>query len=311
MASENVSTGTSVNSNMATNNEAVSKMMAANLRKLQDELKAEREARAKIEKERMELEEKSKEEMANRQRIESEFKLAQDRLGSYIDRDREMLESIYTGEMRPVIDSIVKADEKLALPFQDFDQQIHEDIASAFNENKRKKSTFDVVRAMASAHAMKSSELENLFQTNRKWEEDMHQMKVEHESLASKAKEMEDLKNKEIEDLKSLLADLKKKYEHSQDNINNTESHFTDDNAMSSSSSSSTPIETGMPPPAFQQSQTIMATASRNPTARSRGYGTLFDVTPTSDWRKYASGDAQFRMMGEPIDTQRNDVYEG
>lgn len=219
----------------------------------------------------------------------------------------------YNKEVKPFIDSLRehgKSDARFTESVDQYEQMLKEDMDNALMD-KRSMANFQVIRAAASAHQMRSSEIERYFQGQKAHEAEMAQLtekydKREKEIEEEKRKSAATLEEKEkmLNDLKEQLQKLQEEHQKTETNINNVKSHFTNDitqnndtatqGEQSSSSSSSseplvqqksnTPLTTStVAPPAT--TTTVQAAASNDPFFHD-GFHTLIDFTerPRESW---------------------------
>ena len=212
----------------------------------------------------------------------------------------------YNQEVKPFIDSLRehgKSDTRFTESVDQYEQMMKEDMDNALMD-KRSMANFQVIRAAASAHQMRSSEIERYFQDQKaheaekaEWTEKYDKREKEFEEEKQKSAATLEEKEKMLNDLKEQLQKLQEEHQKTETNINNVKSHFTNDptqnndtttqgeqSSSSSSSSvpptpqtSSTPVTTSAVAPPV--TTTIQAAASTDSHYHS-GFKTLFDFTP-------------------------------
>jgi len=210
----------------------------------------------------------------------------------------------YNQEVKPFIDTLRehgKSDARFTESVDQYEQLLKEDMDNALMD-KRSMANFQVIRAAASAHQMRSSEIERYFQDLKaheaekaEWNETYNKREKDFEEEKQKSAAILEEKEKMLNDLKEQLQKLQEEHHKTETNINNVKSHFTNnatqnndtttqgEHSSSSSSipptpqTSTTPVTTSAVAPPV--TTTIQAAASTDSHYHS-GFKTLFDFTP-------------------------------
>lgn len=264
----------------------MTEVLGADLRSMKEELDRERQ-----EKQRIIDEQKAREE---------EFTRMQNHLNVVKEEKKQYYSNVIDTKVKPYLDDLRKqsdGDARLGDSLTDFQQQLDIGLDNAFMDPRQLATLQVAVAASADAEAAKakdqvtSSKLEELFQSQKQWEEKFQTLQKEKDELekvkTDTQKDMEDanvIKEKMVEDLKKELAELKAKHDTT---LTNAEGHFekeadvpmTDVSAPMTGVTAPTPVIPSIPAPA---TTTIAATASKN---FHGGFDTLFDFSPRDGWR--------------------------
>lgn len=271
----------------------MTEVLGNDLRSIKEELDRERK-----EKQRIMEEQKAKEE---------EFHRMREHLNAVKEEKKQYYSGMIDQKVKPFLDDLRKQSEndpRVSDSLNLFQEQLNKGLDNAFMD-PQELATLQVAVAASAANQVTSSKLEELFQSQKQWEEKFSSLQKEKEALeAAKAeaqKKLEEdgtLKEKMVEDLKKELAELKAKHEKS---LNNVEGHFEDvDTKMEDvkapeaavagtvvGTTGGSPPEVAAPPAATNTvSQTVAATASDS--TFYGGFNTLFDFTPRNNWRSNA-----------------------
>jgi flagellar biosynthesis GTPase FlhF len=260
----------------------MTEVMGADLRSMKDELQRERE-----DKERIVKEQKVREE---------EFIRMQGHLNAVKEEKKMHYSTVMDKQVRPYLEGLRKSggdDKRLDDSLSNFQQQLDVGLDNAFMDPSQLATLRVAVAASADAEAAKeknqvtASKLEELFQTQKQWEEKFNSLQEEKNTLeqtrTDTQKEMETAnttKEQMVEDLKKELAELKAKHDTT---LNNAEGHFKPDADVAMTNVTPT-ISAPVAPvaPILPTVTTIEATASSNFYG---GFDTLFDFTPRDGWR--------------------------
>lgn len=248
---------------------------------------------------------------------DEQLKLQEEQVKRFEEMERQMnqmkaektagFNASYNKEVKPFIDTLRehgKCDARFTESVDQYEQMLKEDMDNALMD-KRSMANFQVIRAAASAHQMRSSEIERYFQDakareaeNAEWIEKYNKREKDFEEEKQKSAATLEEKEKMLNDLKEQLRKLQEEHQITETNINNVKSHFTNnatqnndtatqgEHSSSSSSSSSipptpqtstTPVTTSAIAPPV--TTTIQAAASTDSHYHS-GFRTLFDFTP-------------------------------
>lgn len=271
----------------------MSEVLSHDLRKIKQELEEEKKEKARIAEEQKAREEEYA------------------RMKEHMDRIREEKKQYYSGiidqKVKPYFEDLRKNSEndaRMTESIARFEKQLDTGLNDAFMDPDQL-ATLQVAVAASAANQMNASKLEELFQSQKQWEEKFGAMQSEKEALAKATEEAKKqldesnaLKDKMVEDLKKELAELRAKHEKS---INNVEGHFEEGTdvkmedvaqsgqvpAQAPAQTTPTPV-TGGPPPAQAPAQAAPATTVQATASKShfyKGFETLFDFTPGDDWR--------------------------
>lgn len=256
----------------------MAKGLAEDLKILQAELQEQKRLREEAEKRENERLEYLKQLEANVEQVKTEKK--------------EQYGKILSEDVNPFFQKMkeqAKQDPKLVGAIEQMENTLKTGHENAFMKPEEQ-NTLRLVSAIASADAIRSSDLERLLKTEAEWGakyEDLMKQKTElEEQTAAKAKELEEaanLKEKMVEDLKKELEELKAQ---ASKNINNSDAHFekkeesTEEvtpKAMETDQTVAAPVES-----APVAAPVVQATASSQ---KRGGIDTLFDFRPRADWR--------------------------
>lgn len=252
--------------------------LAEDLKILQAELQEQKRLREEAEKRESDRMEYLKQLEANVEQVKTEKK--------------EQYGKILAEDVNPFFAKMkeqAKQDPKLVGAIEQMENTLKTGHENAFMKPEEQ-NTLRLVSAIASADAIRSSDLERLLKTEAEWGakyEDLMKQKTElEEQTAAKAKELEEasaLKEKMVEDLKKELEELKAQ---ASKDINNSDAHFekkeeTTEDAPKAMETDSAP-STESAPPVAAQAPVVQATASNH---RRGGIDTLFDFRPRTNWR--------------------------
>jgi len=251
----------------------MAKGLAEDLKILQKELEEQKKLRAEAEKRDAERLEYLKQLEANVEQVKLEKK---EQYGQILEQD---INPFFT-KMK---DS-AKEDPKLVGAIEQMENTLHTGHANAFM-NQEEQNTLRLVSAIASADAIRSSDLERLLKTEAEWgvkyEELMKQKSMIETETAAKEKELKEaseLKEKMVEDLKKELEELKAQ---ASSDINNSNAHF--ENKEENTHMNTGKVTEVAPPDSLEApAPMVQATASAQ---KRGGIDTLFDFRPRTSWR--------------------------
>jgi DNA repair exonuclease SbcCD ATPase subunit len=267
----------------------MTEVLGADLRSMKEQLEKERQ-----EKQRIIEEQKAR---------EAEFTKMQEHLNRVKEEKKQYYSGMIDSKVKPFLEDLRKQshnDSRMSDSLSRFENQLNQGLDNAFMDPDQL-ATLQVAVAASAANQVTSSKLEELFQSQKQWEEKFGALQKEKEELekaqSDAKKQLEEansLKEKMVEDLKRELEELKAKHEKS---INNAESHFEEgvEPKMTDAvppAAATTPAATAAPVPSMpapaipavsQQTTTIPATASDKNFYG--GFNTLFDFTPRDSWR--------------------------
>lgn len=264
----------------------MTEVLGADLRSMKEQLEKER-----AEKQRIIDEQKAK---------EAEFAKMQEHLELVKKEKKQYYSGMIDNKVKPYLEGLreqSKNDPRMNDSLNLFQEQLNSGLENAFMDPQQL-ATLQVAVAASAANQVTSSKLEEMFQTQKQWEEKFNALQKEKEEIekarGDTAKQLEEsntLKEKMVEDLKKELAELKAKHEKS---LNNAEGHFEQAPKMEDvkepavpADGTQVPPQTTMAPPAIpsipQQQTTVAATASDKNFYG--GFNTLFDFTPRDSWR--------------------------
>lgn len=257
------------------------KQLANDLRVAQEEAKTASKSNA-------ELQQKERERAEYIQKLETNVNQVK-------EEKKQVYGEILEKDITPYFTKMKQAanDQKLVTAIEQMEQTLKTGHENAFMEPEQQ-NTLRFVSAVASADAIRSSDLERLLTSEQEWG-------VKYESLQKQKEELETAnaaKQKEYEEANSLkeqmVNDLKAELEKLKGSINNTEGHFSNKAAVEEENK---PMETEPAAPAPSTETTaaaapvVAATASGSST--SNGIDSIFDFRrpalfsfePRSDWR--------------------------
>lgn len=274
----------------ATQLHKMTEVLGADLRSMKEQLEAER-----AEKQRILDEQKAREE---------EFAKMQEHMNMVKEEKKQYYSGLIDEKVKPYFEDLKKQsenDSRMTESLNRFQTQLDTGLENAFMDPDQL-ATLQVAVAASAANQVTSSKLEELFQTQKQWEEKFGALQKEKEELETaqteakkQLEESNTLKEKMVEDLKKELAELKAKHEKS---INNAEGHFEEGTDAKMEDAEKKPVETttevtqesapAAPAPAVP-AVTPAAQATVEATASSgnyyRGFETLFDFSPRDNWR--------------------------
>lgn len=263
----------------------MTEVMGADLRNIKEELKREREEKERIIKEQKEREE--------------EFNRMQKHLNTVKDEKKQYYSGVIDDKVKPYLEALRKqsdGDARLGDSLNHFQKQLDDGLDNAFMDPSQLATLQVAVAASADAAAAEaknqvtSSKLEELFQSQKQWEEKFSSLQKEKEEIEKvktetekKMEESNSVAAKLAEELKKELSELRAKHEST---ITNAEGHFDKaaDVAMTDAPATDnttpavvdTPAHVDTPAPVA-----VTATASKNFYG---GFDTLFDFTPR-EWK--------------------------
>jgi len=252
----------------------MAKGLAEDLKILQKELEEQKKLRAEADAREVERVEYLKKLEANVEQVKLEKK---EQYGKILDQD---VNPFFTKMKEQA-----KEDPKLVNAIEQMEGTLQTGHANAFM-NPEEQNTLRLVSAIASADAIRSSDLERLLKTEAEWGakyEDLMKQKSElEEATAAKEKEVKeaaDLKEKMVEDLKKELEELKTQ---ASKDINNSDAHFvkkeeTTEEVVHMETEQAVPQQSLEAPAPM-----VQATASAQ---KRGGIDTLFDFRPRTSWR--------------------------
>ena len=249
-------------------------------------------------KEELEKERKEKQRIIDEQKArEDEFNRMQQHLNAVKEEKKQYYSGMIDSKVKPFLDDLRKQSEndpRVNDSLNLFQDQLNKGLDNAFMD-PQELATLQVAVAASAASQVTSSKLEELFQSQKQWEEKFTALQKEKEEIESakveaqkKMEETSTLKEQMVENLKKELAELKAKHEKS---LNNVEGHFEGEAKMEDVKDDA-PATTSVPAsaPAAPEnttapavSQTVAATASDR--TFYGGFNTLFDFTPRQNWR--------------------------
>lgn len=218
---------------------------------------------------------------------EQEFKQMQDNMNAVKEEKRQHFEGMIKSSVDPFLADLRKSgenDARFTESVDRFRQNLNKGLDGAFMD-KNDMAAFQTIRAAASANQVTSSRLEELFQSQKQWEEKFNELETEKKALEAAssdavkaASEGEALKDKMLADLKKELSELKAIHEK---NVNNVEAHFE------GGTTPTAPVpevpEVPAMPAADAPPVAVAATASSD--HYYNGFETLFDFKPRNNWR--------------------------
>lgn len=264
----------------------MNEVLGADLRSMKEELEKERK-----EKERILSETKVRDE---------EFARMQQHLNTVKEEKRQYYSGMINDKVKPFLDDLRKQsqdDSRMSTSINLFQDELSSGLDNAFMDPKQL-ATLQVAVAASAANQVTSSKLEELFQSQKQWEEKYGLLQKEKEALqvakeeaAKTLSESNDTKEKMVEALKKELEELKAKHEKS---INNVEGHFEGDTKMEdvkdtpsapapAAGATTAAVTAPVAGAAPVTSQTVAATASDSNFYG--GFNTLFDFAPRESWR--------------------------
>lgn len=197
-------------------------------------------------------------------------------LRSHMNQVKEEKKRHFAGmiqtDVKPFLENLRKNgenDERFTNSLDRFEENLNKGLNDAFMDQDSM-ATLQTIRAAASANQVTSSKLEELFQSQKQWEEKFGSLQKENEELLAKTAAAAE-KEKMVEELKKELAELKAVQEKT---VANVESHFEKPAAEAPVTQQQTQ----------EQPQIVTATASSSD-AYFNGFETLFDFKPRENWR--------------------------
>lgn len=255
----------------------MAKGLAEDLKILQAELNEQKKLRAEAEARDTERMEYLKQLEANVELVKIEKK---EQYGKILNEDVNP----FLGKMKEQ----AKQDPKLVGAIEQMESKLQTGHANAFMKPEEQ-NTLRLVSAIASADAIRSSDLERLLKTEAEWgakyEDLMKQKSALEEQTAEKAKEVQEaseLKEKMVEDLKAELQALK---EQASKDMNNPNAHFEKKGEVDGEVAKPMETEEAVVPAAASleaPAPVVQATASSQ---KRGGIDTLFDFRPRHTWR--------------------------
>jgi chromosome segregation ATPase len=271
--------------------------MTKDLRNKNDILEKEREEAKRAKEEAQRVKEEADRIMKEKAEMEHSYNV-------FKNERRQGFSQVLDTVVNPYLDGLKKTvenDKRYAESIDKSREILGKGLENAFT-NERELAMMHTLQVGASANQALSSRVEELFQSQKEWENKFEQLKKEKEEIAAKkaeeikaAQEAAALKEKMAQDLKQELETLKMQYEKSKENIKNTDSHFEDPDRTAPMQEGAAPVvppsdstaAAAAPTPAVpqqQQQQTVGAVASNDPHFYN-GFNTLFDFTPRTSWR--------------------------
>lgn len=262
----------------------MAEVLGTDLRAVQDELHKEREEMKRM--------------IASHKERDDEYNRMERHLNTVKEEKKQYYSNVIDNKVKPYLEGLRRqsdGDARLGDSLSQFQQQLDVGLNNAFMDPSQLATLQVAVAASADAEAAKaknqitSSKLEELFQSQKQWEEKFQTLQKEKDDLeqvkTNNHKEMEDsnaTKEKMVEELKKELEELKAKHDST---LTNAEGHFNKEADVAMTDVVTTTTNGARVPNVVPMINHATVAATASDIHYHGGFSTLFDFTPRESWR--------------------------